>query len=86
MKTTLSTAMTLAASVLFGCGAAIAIASTAAVSQAAPSLRHTAPSATVEVVRLEPVVVTISKARYDEIRNTTTEFARSNIGRKVTRG
>ena len=37
-------------------------------------------------VRLEPVVVTISKARYDEIRATTTEFARSNDARKVTRG
>ena len=83
MKTTLGTLTTLAASVVFGCGAAIAIASTAAVSQSAPSLRQTAP---VEIVRLEPVVVTISKARYDELRATTTQFARSSDTRKVTRG
>ena len=86
MKTTLSTLTTVAASVVFGCGAAIAIASTAAVSQSAPSLRQTAPVAAVEVVRLEPVVVTISKARYEELRATTTELARSNDARKVTRG
>lgn len=83
MNTTLGRMTTLAASVLFGCGAAIAIASTAAVSHSAPSLRRDTP---VEVVRLEPVVVTISKARYEELRATTTELARSNDARKVTRG
>lgn len=86
MKTSLASLTTVAASVVFGCGAAIAIASTAAVSQSAPSLRQAAPAAPVEVVRLEPVVVTISKARYDEIRGQTTQFARSNDARKVTRG
>ena len=82
MKTTLATVTTFAASLVFGCGAAIALASTAAVTQAAPSLRQ----APVEVIRLEPVTITISKARYDEIRATTTEMARSNDGKKVTRG
>lgn len=86
MKTTFGTVTTFAASVVFGCGAAIAIASTAAVSQSAPSLRQGAPAAPIEVIRLEPVVVTISKARYDEIRATRTEFARANDARKVTRG
>lgn len=86
MKTTLGTLTTFAASVVFGCGAAIAIASTAAVSQSAPSLRQTTPAAVVEVVRLEPVVVTISKARYEEIRGESTAVARSNDTRKVTHG
>ena len=83
MNINLGKMTTFAASVVLGCGAAIAIASTAAVSQSAPSLRQGAP---VEVVRLAPVVVTISKARYDELRGSNTELARSTDARKVTRG
>jgi hypothetical protein len=86
MKSTLGTLTTFAASVVFGCAAAIAIASTAAVSEAAPSLRQAAPTAPVEVIRLEPVTVTISKTRFEEIRAEGTALARSNGDKKVTRG
>ena len=82
----LNTVMTYAATVLFGCGAAIAIVSTAAVTEAAPSLHQNTPSVAVEVVRLEPVVVTISKARFEELRAQDTQLARSHDARKVTRG
>ena len=84
-KTRVSSAMTFVASVVVGFGAAIAIASAAAVSQAAPSLRPVAQAAAVEVVRLEPVVVTVSKTYYDAVR-TETELARANASTKVTRG
>jgi hypothetical protein len=85
MKTSfsLSGVMTFAASVVVGCGAAIAIASAAAVSQAAPSLRHT-PAAP-EVVRLDPVVVTVSKTYYDAVQRETV-LVRANDTKKVTRG
>ncbi len=86
MNTTRSTIATFAASILFGCGAAIAIASTAAISQSAPSLRQTVQAAPLEVIRLAPVAVTISKARFEEIRAQDTALARSNDGKKVTRG
>ena len=68
MKTTLASAMTFLGSVVVGCGAAIAIASAAAVTKEAPQLRTNANVAASEVIRLEPVTVTISKARYDELR------------------
>jgi hypothetical protein len=85
MKTSLSLSgvMTFAASVVVGCGAAIAIASAAAVSQAAPTLRHS-PAAP-EVVRLDPVVVTVSKTYYNAIQRETV-LVRANDAKKVTRG
>jgi hypothetical protein len=85
MKTSLSLSgvMTFAASVVVGCGAAIAIASAAAVSQAAPTLRHS-PAAP-EVVRLDPVVVTVSKTYYDAVQRETV-LVRANDAKKVTRG
>ena len=86
MKTTMTTIITVAASILFGCGAAVAIASSAAVSQVAPSLRTTTQAAPLEVVRLQPVVVTISKEGYERARTEATELARANAARKVTRG
>lgn len=84
MKTTVTTALTFAASVAFGCAAAIAIASSAAVSQTAPSLRPVATAPT-EVVRLDPVVVTISRAAFDAIRNDGNEVA-ATAARRASRG
>ena len=75
MKTTLASVMTFAGSVAVGCGAAIAIASAAAVTREAPSLRPVPPSVATDVVRLQPVVVTISKARYEELKNGDTQLA-----------
>lgn len=88
MKTALQNCMTFAAAVAVGCGAAIAIASTAAVSQAAPTLRTPVRTTPVEVVRLEPVVVTVSRSTFDAVRkeSAATELARTNDVRKVTRG
>ena len=86
MNTRLGNITTFVASLAAGCGAAIAIASTAAVSQAAPSLRPIETPAPLEVVRLAPVVVTVSKARFDAMRNEPTELARTVDTRKVTRG
>jgi hypothetical protein len=87
MKTSISLgrAMTFTASVLVGCGAAIAIASAAAVSQAAPSLR-TSGQAAPEIVRLEPVVVTVSKGYFERVRSEETALVRAAEARKVTRG
>lgn len=87
MKTTLSTAMTFIASAAAGCGAAIAIASAAAVTHVAPELRPmTVPT---PVVRLEPVVVTVSKSHYEAVRKQyagETEVVRSTEAKKVARG
>ena len=86
MNVVLHTCITFAASVAVGCGAAVAIASTAAVTSAQPTPRPVAAPATA-VVRLDPVVVTVSKSYFDAVRNErATEFARSNDTRKVTRG
>ncbi len=85
MKITLGTFTTFAASVVVGCTAAVAFASAAAVSQVAPALRP-ATTKPVEVIRLQPVVVTVSKATYDALRAQDTEIARSNDARKVNRG
>jgi hypothetical protein len=80
--TRLSTIATFAASVAVGCVAAIAIAGAAAVSEAAPSLRR--PAA--EVIRLEPVVVTVSRARYAAIRSDDATVARADEAKKPTPG
>ena len=80
------TIATFAAAVAAGCCIAVAFAGAAAVGHAAPAHR-VAPAAT-EVVRLEPVVVTIPRARFDEQRRLATdrELARANDARKATRG
>jgi hypothetical protein len=87
MKTSISLgrAMTFTAAVLVGCGAAIAFASAAAVSQAAPSLR-TSGSAVTEVVRLEPIVVTVSKGYFEKVRSEETAIVRAAEAKKVARG
>ena len=85
MKISLGTLTTFAASVVVGCTAAIAFASAAAVSEVAPALRPV-PARPVEVIRLQPVVVTVSKATYDALRAQDTAVARSNDARMVTRG
>ncbi len=74
MKISLTTVTTFAASVAVGCGAAVAIASSAAVLQAGPSLRSM-PVAAPLVVRLEPIVVTVSKAGYEAMRDQPTVLA-----------
>jgi hypothetical protein len=88
MKTTkLSQVVTFCASVAFGCGAALAAASVAAVSHSAPSLRTTTTvAAPVEVVRLEPITVTVSKATFEAVRQKETALARAEAAKKVTRG
>jgi hypothetical protein len=87
MKTTLGTVVTFAASVVAGCVAAVAIASAAAVSQVAPSIRPRVQTMPADVIRLDPVVVTVSRTYYDAVRATSTEaLARSNDARKTTRG
>ncbi len=76
--------LTVVASVAAGCAAAISIASTAAVVEA-PALHQRAQT---EVVRLEPVVVTISKQAYETVRNeerAATALARANVA-KTRRG
>ncbi len=81
-----------AAAVVVGGGAAIALAAITSVSQSAPAL-HARTTPTVEIVRLEPVVVTLSKARFDAIRAEAkvdgavdTAVARATDSRRVTRG
>jgi hypothetical protein len=85
-STRFSKVVTFCASVAFGCTAALAAASIASVSQASPSLRNapTPVAAPVQVVRLEPITVTVSKATYAAVRNETA-FAAANA-KKVTRG
>jgi hypothetical protein len=83
-----SRVVTFCASVAFGCAASVAAASIAAVSQSAPSLRSapTSVAQRVEVVRLEPITVTVSKATYDAVRQESTAFAQADAAKKVTRG
>ena len=90
MKTTLNTVMTFVGSVAVGCGAAIAIASAAAVTHEAPSLRavplkSVQVGAPAEVIRLEPIVVTISSERFEAIRKqdaVDSQFASTNAKAK----
>lgn len=88
MKTTVRKTITFAASLVVGSVAAVAIASAAAVSAQAPVLRPAQPPTAVEIVRLEPVVVTVSKSYFDAVRKqgAATELARSTDTRRVTRG
>ncbi len=83
---TVNTVITYAATVLFGCAAVIAIASTTAVTKVAPALHVNTPAPAVEVVRLEPIVVTISKARFEELRAQDTQLARAQDAKKVKHG
>lgn len=90
MKTTLTSVMTFVAAAAVGCGAAIAIASTAAVTRDSSRLRP-APVRSVpqDVIRLEPVVVSISKTRFEAVRNEIqrdAEIARNTDSRKTSRG
>ena len=89
MKTTLTSVMSFVAAAAVGCGAAIAIASTAAITHDSSMLRpapvHSVPQ---EVIRLEPVVVTISKGSFEALRKEMqgdTQVARGNDGKKANR-
>ena len=86
MKTSsqLSRVVTFCASVAFGCGAAVAVASVASVSQSAPSLRPV-PAQT-RIVRLDPVTVTGSRATFDAVRAEETALARAADAKKIARG
>ena len=90
MKTTLTSVISFVASAAVGCGAAIAIASTAAVTQESSMLRPAAvKSVPQEVIRLEPVVVTISKSGFEAMRKEIqgdTKVARGADIRKASRG
>ncbi len=89
MKTTLTSVMTFVGAAIVGCGAAIAIASTAAITHEAPMLRPASiRSVPQEVIRLEPVVVTISRSSFEALRKEMqdeTQLAR-NKDRKAGRG
>ena len=83
--TTVGNVLTVIASIAAGCAAAVSIAGTAAVTEAA-ARQQAAP---VETVRLAPVVVTISKEAYEVVRNeerAATEVARASAATKVRRG
>ena len=87
-KIVVGNVLTVVASVAAGCAAALSIASTAAVTEVAPVLRHQ-QAAQGEVVRLAPVVVTISKEAFETVRNeerAATELARANGMAKTRRG
>lgn len=90
MKTTLASVMTFVAAAAAGCAAAIAIASTATVAQPSSQLRSAAvTSVPQEVIRLEPVTVTISKTRFEAARKEIqrdTEVARNTRGPKTIPG
>ncbi len=90
MKTTLTTVMSFVAAAAVGCGAAIAIASTGAITHESSTLHPAAvKSVPQEVIRLEPVVVTISKTSFDAMRKEIqgdTQVARGNDSRKASRG
>ncbi len=89
MKTTLTSIMSFVAAAAVGCGAAIAIASTAAVTHEASLLRPAVKSVPQEVIRLEPVVVTISKSSFEAMRKEMqgdTQFARGADLKKASRG
>jgi hypothetical protein len=83
-KSQASRLMTFAASVMVGLTGALALASAAAVSQAAPTLRHATAAAT-GVVRLEPVVVTVSKDYFDRVRGAETALACTTDAKKARR-
>ena len=80
-----SRSMTLVSSVVVGVGAVFALASAAAISQSAPTLRHAVPAA--QIVRLDPVVVTVSKGYFDSVcKEEAAALARAAEAKKVTRG
>ena len=90
MKTTLVRVMKFVAATAVGCAAAIAIASTAVITHELPVLRpasiHSVPQ---DVIRLEPVIVTISKSGFEAARKELqgdTQVARGNVGGKASRG
>ena len=72
----LGTILTFAAAAIAGCAAAVAIAS----SQGASSHRETP-----EVIRLDPVVVTLSKSTFDAIRSEAA-VAGTDAGKTAPRG
>lgn len=79
---------TFAAAVFVGGAASLALAGVASVTQSTPTLRS-APAPHVEVVRLEPVIVTMSRAQFDAIRAgaaADTAVARAGAARHVNRG
>ncbi len=85
MKTTLTSVITFIAATAVGCGAAIAIASSAVITHELPMLRpasvKTVPQ---EVIRLEPVVVTISKSSFEAARKEMSgdaQMARDSSGK-----
>ena len=84
----IATLTTFAASLLVGGGAALAIAATAAVGDGARTPRSTVSPTPLplDIVRLEPVVVTISNARFEEVRAEETALARAAEAQKVKRG
>ena len=87
MKTTLTNAVTFLATV--GCGAMITIASTAAITHESSLFRPVpVKAAPQDAIRLDPVVVTISKSGYEAARKQMlgdTKMARDNNG-KVRHG
>lgn len=85
-STIVGNVLTVVASVAAGCAVAVSIASTAAVTDASQMRRQPQQ---IEVVRLEPVVVTISKQAFETVRNeerAATELARANAVAKTRRG
>jgi len=83
VSTRFNNVATFAASLAVGFGASIAIASVAAATHVAPTLRH--GQAAPEIVRLEPVVVTVSKKYFDAVRGDDTALACTTAPRKPTR-
>ena len=90
MKTTLTSIVSFVAAAAVGCGAAIAIASTAAVTHDSSMLRPAAvQSVPQQVIRLEPVVVTISKSSFEAMRKEIqgdAQVARGADVKKASRG
>ena len=82
----IATLTTFAASRVGGAGAAVAVTGTASVRDLGPTSQSTTSAAPVQVVRLDPVVVTISKARFEEVRLEETAVARAADAPKVKRG
>lgn len=90
MKTTLTSVMLFVAAAAVGCGAAIAIASTAVITHESSMLRPLGVrSVPQEVIHLEPVVVTISKTSFEAVRKEMqgdTQMVRGADSRKTSRG
>lgn len=82
MNAKLNSLLTFVAAV--GGGAVITVAGATVVSLSAAT-PIASPVAT-EVVRLDPVTVTVSKARFDEIRTEETAIARANAPHREVRG